>query len=67
MIWIYIIPKEISINHFPQKGEMVEPDGIEPTTWSLQSYRSPNWATPPKSGGPGRTWTSDPTLIKRVL
>ena len=47
MIWIYIIPKEISINHFPQKGEMVEPDGIEPTTWSLQSYRSPNWAKAP--------------------
>ena len=29
---------------------MVEADGIEPTTWSLQSYRSPNWATPPKTG-----------------
>ena len=28
---------------------MVEADGIEPTTWSLQSYRSPNWATPPSN------------------
>ena len=26
---------------------LVEADGIEPTTYSLQSYRSPNWATPP--------------------
>ena len=28
-------------------SKLVEADGIEPTTYSLQSYRSPNWATPP--------------------
>ena len=28
-------------------NKLVEADGIEPTTYSLQSYRSPNWATPP--------------------
>ena len=56
---------------------LVEVNGIEPMTSCLQSTRSPSWAIPPllsirlflkwSSGGPGRTWTSDPTLIKRVL
>ena len=40
----------ISYLHFKKIADwLVEADGIEPTTYSLQSYRSPNWATPPKS------------------
>ena len=36
LIFIFTISK----NNF--KGRLVEADGIEPTTYSLQSYRSPN-------------------------
>ena len=59
---------------------MVEPIGIEPTTSWMQIRRSPKWATAPHlksieidsgpgeiDGGPGKTWTSDLTLIKRAL
>lgn len=58
---------------------LVEANGIEPMTPCLQSRCSTNWAMPPvffslglsngfkQFGGSGRTWTSDPTLIKRVL
>ena len=52
----------------------LEPVGIEPTTPCLQSRCSPSWAMAPISlllapsvSGPGWTWTTDPTLIKRVL
>ena len=54
---------------------MVEADGIEPTTPCLQSRWLSQLSYAPKEGtqsqqprgGPGRTRTSDPTLIKRVL
>ena len=36
-------PREAGTQSEPGVSEtMVEPDGIEPTTYSLQSYRSPN-------------------------
>ena len=41
---------------------LVEADGIEPTTYSLQSYRSPNWATPPILVGQGGLEPPTPRL-----
>lgn len=48
---------------------VVEPNGIEPMTFCLQSRRSTNWATAPSvlPGGSGRIRTFDPRLIKTVL
>ena len=47
---------------------LVEVNGIEPMTYALQTRRSPSWAIPPAYyGGPGKTWTSDLTLIRRAL
>ena len=43
----YWLSKRDPYQPYTKKKWMVEPDGIEPTTWSLQSYRSPNWATAP--------------------
>ena len=51
LIFQYLIIIHISKNtHLVM---LVEADGIEPTTYSLQSYRSPNWATPPLMVGQG--------------
>ena len=43
-------------------NKLVEADGIEPTTYSLQSYRSPNWATPPILVGQGGLEPPTPRL-----